>query len=120
MDEADALADGIVLIDRGQEVIRGTAGELKAAVGGQRLVLQFADEADARVAARELAAAGQDARVNGSAVDVDLAAAREAIGELQTLGGLLGSTVDRLERFALREPSLQDVFLHFTGRDLRH
>ena len=45
MEEADRLADRIALLDRGAIVAEGIGAELKAAVGGQRVVLRCADEA---------------------------------------------------------------------------
>src|SRR5215475_8952358 len=63
LDEADQLAGRVAVIDGGRVIAEGTPAELKSSVGGQRILLTLADEADRPVAARALAPF--TARLNG-------------------------------------------------------
>lgn len=114
MDEAEALADTVLLIDRGREVATGTPSELKSRVGRQSLRLHFETRRDAARAHAALASA-RSATVDGDRVTVELTSPAEAITVLRELPDALG----RMAGFEMHEPSLQDVFLHFTGRALR-
>src|SRR5579863_2854026 len=55
LDEADVLASRVAVIDGGRVIAEGTPAELKASVGGQRLLITLADESDAATAAKALA-----------------------------------------------------------------
>jgi ABC-2 type transport system ATP-binding protein len=55
LDEADQLASRIAVIDGGKVIAEGTPAELKASVGGQRLLVTLAPEADPSTAAAALA-----------------------------------------------------------------
>lgn len=120
MDEADELADEILLIDRGRAVVHGTATELKARVGDAQLNLAFSGPATANKAAERLAAHPELApELQGNSLLLRISSPERAIDTLRELPSTLGDLIDELEQFAVREPSLQDVFLHFTGRALR-
>ena len=56
LDEADQLADRIAVIDGGKVIAEGTPAELKASVGGQRVLLTLAEAGDAAVAVKALQA----------------------------------------------------------------
>ena len=53
LEEADRFADQIVLLDHGQVTASGTPAELKARVGGERLVVTVAEPAELATAARD-------------------------------------------------------------------
>ena len=55
LDEADVLASRVAVIDGGKVIAEGPPAELKASVGGQRLLITLADESDAEAAASALA-----------------------------------------------------------------
>ena len=115
LDEADQLADGIAVIDRGRVIAEGSPAQLKASVGFGALHVRLLD-ATQRVEAERLLAHRLDAVVHlepdpaalrVSCADGDLAA--EAVAELARAGV-------RVAEFALGRPSLDEVFLALTGR----
>jgi len=115
LEEADQLADDLVVLDRGRVIAAGTPASLKADIGGQRLhvrPLRRTDMALVEAVVAELAP-GQNVAVDAS-------------GELVVPApdpGLLRRVSDRLDEngvpvaeVGLRLPSLDDVFLTLTGR----
>jgi ABC-2 type transport system ATP-binding protein len=116
MDEAERLADSIVVIDRGRVIASGTPGELKAEVGGDRLELQAAPGADPRPLAQALAGLGTGRPV------VDIRAGRVVLPVtdgpevLAELARRLATSGLRVAELAVRRPSLEDVFLALTGQ----
>jgi ABC-2 type transport system ATP-binding protein len=115
LDEADALCDRILVIDRGRIVAGGTPDELKRRVSGD-LVVVGADRPD-RVA--ELA--GRLAGSSEPAVDGRTARFRTADGAavLPALLRAMDADAVTMTSVEVRRPSLDDVFLELTGRTLR-
>ena len=103
LEEADQLADQIVVIDTGQVIASGTADELKAQIGGEQIDIVVREAAELAGAAAALGRIGS-VPVRGGA-----AALVEAVRELD----LVGIAVDDL---ALRRPTLDEVFLTLTGQ----
>ncbi len=114
LEEADALADQVVIIADGRVADTGTPAQLKERFGTVVFTLGFAAPADALTASRLLAAAGYQA-------DADLAALRVSSDSGSgALPGLLrvldGDRVPDPVSVAVREPTLDDVFLALTGQ----
>ncbi|HTU86279.1 MAG TPA: ATP-binding cassette domain-containing protein [Solirubrobacteraceae bacterium] len=113
LEEADALADRVLLIDRGREVAAGTPAQLKAQVGEQRVDVIAADGAEfERLAALlreqfEISESTEQRTVSVAAPDEAEDLARVAATVAQA-----GIAVDEI---ALRRPTLDDAFLALTG-----
>jgi ABC-2 type transport system ATP-binding protein len=116
MEEAERLADTIVVIDHGRVIAAGTPGELKARIGGDRLELQAMPGEEPRQLAQALAGLGTgrpvvDARAGRVVLPVN--DGPEVLAEVArrlAASGLLAAEL------ALRRPSLEDVFLTLTGQ----
>ncbi|MFD8776090.1 ATP-binding cassette domain-containing protein [Streptomyces sp. NPDC055817] len=111
LEEADQLADRISVVDRGRVVAEGTAGELKARLGGDRIDVVVRDVAQLGVAARLLpdgVTVDTDRRLVSAPVADRLAALTETVRALQDAGV-------EAEDIAVRRPTLDEVFLHLTG-----
>ena len=113
LEEADQLADGIAVIDRGKVIAEGTPGQLKASVGSGALHVRLLDPAQRpeaeRILARGLGEVTLEADPAGLSVPgADTARASEAVAELSRSG--IG-----IADFSLGQPSLDEVFLALTG-----
>ncbi len=115
LDEADQLAEGIAVIDRGKVIAEGTPGQLKASIGLGTLHVRLIDPAQRpeaeRILARELDCdvhrEPDPAALSAPCSDGDRAA--EAVAELARSGV-------RIADFSLGQPTLDEVFLALTGR----
>ena len=114
LEEADRLADRIVVVDRGAVIAEGTSAELKAVLGETVLDLGFPDPDTAERAAGLF----RGSWPGGVVVDGSLLELSVDSGPSQVMLALrdLESAGIAANRMALREPSLDDVFLSLTGR----
>jgi ABC-2 type transport system ATP-binding protein len=117
LEEADALSDSIVVIDRGQVIADGTAEELKRRIGGSFCEVTPVHAADlARVA---------DALAGLSGVEVDADAgtvavpAPDGVATLTEVFRRVGDLGVELTDISLRKPSLDEVFFALTGAPAR-
>ncbi|HYN16682.1 MAG TPA: ATP-binding cassette domain-containing protein [Actinomycetes bacterium] len=116
MEEADRLADHIVVIDGGRVIAEGTTDQLKSRVGGDLLAVRVADRSRVSDAADAIAELGSGApQVVAESGEVSLPVSEGA--------ALLAEVVRRLDTagleiadLSLRRPTLDDVFLALTGR----
>ncbi|HEX3979354.1 MAG TPA: ATP-binding cassette domain-containing protein [Solirubrobacteraceae bacterium] len=112
LDEADALADRIAVLDRGRIVAEGSAAELKAAVAGRRLVVRAVDGAACDAVAR--AAGARVVERNPGLLTLDVACEGEGAA-VRALLDELDPDRSRIADFSVRSASLDDVFLTLTG-----
>ena len=118
LEEADQLADRICVVDRGRVIADGTADELKALTGGDRIdvVLRDAGLLGAALALlplpKEDVTVDPDRRLLSAPVADRMAALSAVVRALEEAGV-------EAEDVALRRPTLDEVFLHLTGPDDR-
>ncbi len=113
LEEADALADRVVLIDRGREVAAGTPAQLKAQVGEQRIDVIAADATEfARVS--ELLGRRFDISESAEQRTVSVVAPDEA-EDLARVAAAVAEARIGVDEIALRRPTLDDAFLTLTG-----
>ncbi|HEX4435320.1 MAG TPA: ATP-binding cassette domain-containing protein [Solirubrobacteraceae bacterium] len=114
LDEADALADRVVLIDHGREIAAGTPAQLKAQVGEQRVDVVAADSAalDELVALLDGEFQTTVAREQRT---VSVPAPNEA-ADLARVAGVVRDSRIAVDELALRRPTLDDAFLALTGK----
>ncbi|GAA4816219.1 ATP-binding cassette domain-containing protein [Nocardioides caeni] len=115
LEEADRLADDIVVIDQGRAIARGTADELKAQTGGERIEVVLADVEDQQAAVRILGeVAVGEVIVGDNGRELTAAVSGRAADLLTVLQGFQRDAVTVLDA-GLRRPTLDDVFLTLTG-----
>jgi ABC-2 type transport system ATP-binding protein len=117
LDEADELADHVVVIDHGRAVASGTVSDLKASVGRDVIEVTVADPARLDEAGRVLE------RVTASPPRLDRGGRRvtgPAPGGADELGAVIRALAEaevRVDEIGLRRPTLDEVFLALTGGD---
>ncbi|WEO76819.1 ATP-binding cassette domain-containing protein [Cryobacterium sp. SO2] len=115
LEEADQLADSIAVIDDGRVIAEGTSDELKAQIGGHRVVIALVDAADADAARQVLARYGADEpQVSSDGRGVDVAVTDGPPALQHVLADLRAAGI-QLHDAGMRRPTLDDVFLKLTG-----
>jgi ABC-2 type transport system ATP-binding protein len=116
LDEADRLADEIVIIDHGKTIVHGTPAELKKRTGHNVIEVHVRDRGDVAEVAQALSAIGNgEAQIDESTHRVTVAVA----GGAELLNRALMPLERRaitLDEVALRPPTLDEAFLALTGQ----
>jgi ABC-2 type transport system ATP-binding protein len=115
LEEADQLADTILVIDHGRVIASGTADQLKSEVGGERLEIVVVNPADMAATTRVLAEVGTGEPTvdqHGRRAQVAVGAGAKSLVEALRRLDVEGVTVLDV---GLHRPTLDDVFLSLTG-----
>jgi daunorubicin resistance ABC transporter ATP-binding subunit len=112
LEEADALADHIVLIDHGREVAAGTPTQLKARIGEQRVDVVAIDAAGVEGLRSSLA---ERFAVSITGRTLSIPAPDESL-DLERIAAVVRESGVPIDELALRRPTLDDAFLALTGQ----
>ena len=113
LEEADQLADRIVVIDGGKVIAEGTANELKGKVGNDRLELTFKDAKTFTAAAETLGKAVIESNDKDRTLTVVI---KDTNKDVKDALELLARKNISIKSMAIHKPTLDDVFLSLTGK----
>ena len=116
MDEADSLSDRINIIDHGKIIASGTSDELKNALGEDMIYLETGDDAKTTGILRGLPEV-RDVKPSFRGLSVTLN--NEGTKTLPVILDRLKEGGIVIRSANLKKPTLDDVFVHFTGREIR-
>jgi ABC-2 type transport system ATP-binding protein len=118
MEEADALCQRLAIVDHGRMIALGTPAELKASIpGGFVLRLRFGNQTpDLLQRVQSLAGVREVRAADSTGVDVYADRGGSLIPEIASLAVSSGAELSDVH---ISEPSLENLFLHHTGRSLR-
>ncbi len=120
LEEADRLADDIVVVDHGKVIARGDARSLKRQVGGDNIGVTLADPGQIEAAAGLLAAHSGAEPVIDRPLRTVTVPTTEGVAGLATIASALGDAGLAVEDLSLRQPTLDEVFLTLTGQSIDH
>ncbi len=113
LEEADQLADRIVVIDQGRVIAEGTPMQLKDQSGRAAVVVTVSRAEDLPAAERMLREAVSEVHVDTNARQ--LTAPADGLADMTRIAGFFADSRIELDDLGLKRPSLDDVFLHLTG-----
>lgn len=113
LEEADQLADKIIVIDGGKVIAEGTAKELKSKVGHDRLELTFGSAATYKKAVDVLGKSVQETNKDEKSVTIIL---KDTNADVRKVLDTLQKNKLKFDSMAVHKPTLDDVFLSITGK----
>jgi len=113
LEEADQLADNIVVIDGGKAIAEGTAKELKAKIGKDRLELTFAKKAELEKA---VAVLGKSIADSSNKELTATTVINDTNKDVAAVLAALTKAKISVSSMAIHKPTLDDVFLSLTGK----
>ncbi|HSB47397.1 MAG TPA: ATP-binding cassette domain-containing protein [Candidatus Bilamarchaeum sp.] len=115
MEEADSLCDRIAIIDHGKIIADGTPSELKDSLGGDIVVIKSKEALKMKDAVKGIKWV-KGAKMDDGAININVTQGEKRVAELVELAGKSGVQVLSV---GMHKPTLDDVFLYYTGRDIR-
>jgi len=116
MEEADVLCDRLAIIDLGKIVVLDTSQNLKDSLGGDIIELEFNEDSDDNTKMLSSMSQVKDVKRIGSVYRVKVSKGEEALPEI--MESLLKKKM-RIRKVSLVKPTLDQVYLEYTGRSLR-
>jgi ABC-2 type transport system ATP-binding protein len=113
LEEADHLADEIVVVDKGKVIAAGTPTQLKDQAGRASVVVTLTHSADLDVAAELMRPFSPEVHVERGSRR--LTAQAGGLGDMTRIAAVFETSGIELDDLGLARPSLDDVFLHLTG-----
>ncbi len=115
MEEADFLCNRVAIIDRGKTVVVDTPENLKSSIGSDMITLECSDteKLSTRLESEDWV---ENLKVHGGTIMIGLRHSEERIPEIVDSAREVGVEVKSI---TTRKPTLEDVFLYFTGRQIR-
>ena len=113
LEEADHLADDIVVIDKGRVIAAGTPTQLKDQAGAASVVLTLTHAADLGRAVELIRSCSPELHVEEASRRITAQA--DGLADMTRIGNLVESSGIPVDDLGLKRPSLDDVFLHLTG-----
>jgi ABC-2 type transport system ATP-binding protein len=115
MEEADKLCDRIAIIDKSKIVALDSPHDLKEQLEGETIVIKTKNNDLLSAKLNEAGLADKIVEVNGE-LSLSVKNAHTALPRVVEVAAAAGVYVDSI---SLREPDLDDVFMHYTGRNIR-
>lgn len=116
MDEADQVSNWINIIDHGKVIASGTPLNLKNALGRDMIYLETSDDESALRLLKDLDVVKD---VKKSSKGIVITITTDGSHSLPTVMGKLKDNGIEIKSVNLKQPTLDDVFVHYTGRELR-
>lgn len=113
LEEADQLADKIAVIDGGKVIAEGTADELKQRVGKERIEIVIDEKSNFESAVKAIGS--EDATIDKKQRTISIPTSGN-IREVKEVFNKIEVASLEIESFSLHKPTLDDVFLHLTGK----
>lgn len=115
MEEADKLCDRIAIVDRGSIIAMDTSANLKNDIGGDVITI-VSPEKDTLYSAISSFSEIQNIELHDSSITIGLQNADRHVAQIVNVASENDITIESL---SIHKPTLEDVFLHFTGRTIR-
>ncbi len=112
LEEADKLANSIAVLDNGKIIAKGTASELKDKVGKERLELEISVKTDFQKALSAIHGEAMQSDVKKRTISL---ATGGTVSEVKRVLDQMEQNGIEIENLSLHKPTLDDVFLQFTG-----
>ncbi|MEM4594465.1 MAG: ATP-binding cassette domain-containing protein [Zestosphaera sp.] len=114
MDEAEELCDRISIMDKGKIIAEGTAEELKSILGSDVVYVKFMD--GSRVSCLESRIIDRCSKIQDGVLELVVKDAASAIPEIFDAANKMNL---KIVEVSYRRPTLNEVFIHLTGKELR-